>query len=119
MPQRAVAVGLGLGLLLGAWTLASTVAHADVPRSCVHPRIDRLACQAETRRVQHEVLPSARLQVLREQEAALAEVGTLQERERNELLRQIRRELRQAGYNLCLPTPQLVHHLWEMMEGVD
>lgn len=94
MRRSAIAIGIGSGLLLLAGGLVPSVAHAGVPRSCVHPQAQPLECQADTRRVMLKVLPSARLQALRAQEPDLAEAGNLRSRERDRILRDIRRDVR-------------------------
>lgn len=96
MRQTVIAIGLG-ALLLTAAGLAASVAHAGVPRSCVHPRAHRLECRADTRRVMDQVLPSARLEALHHERRDLGRVTTRSNRERNRLLRGILRELEQQS----------------------
>jgi len=79
----------GCSFGLGPQALQPSVAHADVPRSCVHPQADPLACARDTREVTHRVLPSARLRALRQRRRAYERVAPLEDRERNRTLESI------------------------------
>lgn len=90
-----IAALLELTLVAGVQVLAPPVAHGGVPRSCVWPRSDPIACPSETRLVSHEVLSSARLRELEKQERELQEVVVpVQDAERNRILEDIRDEAR-------------------------
>lgn len=81
----------GIGpLLAGAALLGPAAGRADVPRACVHPRYDPIACARETRQVHRDVLPLARLRALDAQRPELAGEVPLQDAERNALLEAIR-----------------------------
>jgi len=97
MRTRILTLGLGCGLVLVAQALVLAVAHAGVPRACVHPQADPFECREQTRRILYDVIPSARIEALREQDR-LEERGNEQDRERNQLLRDIRRELQRQRY---------------------
>ena len=77
---------LGCGLAPGA--------EAGVPRSCVHPNIDRMACIRDTAAVRDRVLPSARLRALERERARLERLAPREDRQRNRLLRRILRRMR-------------------------
>jgi hypothetical protein len=83
-----------VGLLLGVRALVPSLAHADVPRSCVHTSYDPIECPRETRLVHRDVLPSARLKALDEQRRRIERAIPLQEEERQILLEEIRDALR-------------------------
>lgn len=90
MRPRGIAIAAGVALLLVAQLVAPVVARAGVPRSCIHPTYDPLACPRDTRLVQLEVLPWTRVRVLQRQAPELEEtVVPVQDRERNILLEQI------------------------------
>lgn len=84
---RTSCIGAALGLLMTA--LAPAAARADVPRACVHPHYEPLECMRETRRVQLELLPLARLRELARQQPRLAHVVALEDAERNLLIEAI------------------------------
>ncbi|MDH3284773.1 MAG: hypothetical protein OEQ13_08525 [Acidobacteriota bacterium] len=88
-----IAAGIGVGLLLVAGLRAPT-ARAGVPRACIHPQADPIECPAETRRVLLRVLPASRVRALARQRIELERTAPLQDRERNELIEQIRDRLR-------------------------
>jgi hypothetical protein len=77
-------------LLASTALLGPATGRADVPRACVHPRYDPIACARETREVHRDVLPLARLRALDAQRPRLAEEVPLQDAERNALLEAIR-----------------------------
>jgi hypothetical protein len=86
-------IGAALGLLLGV--LGPAGARADVPRACIHPHYEPLECMRETRRVQLELLPLARLRELARQQPRLAHVVALEDAERNRLIETILEQLLQ------------------------
>ena len=95
MRHSGIAITAGALILLVTPVVAPEVARAGVPRSCIHPTYDPLACPRDTRLVQLDVLPSARVRVLRRQASELEEtVVPVQDRERNILLEQILEHLR-------------------------
>lgn len=68
-------------------------AVADVPRCCVHPRFDPVACAEATRAEHRDVLPWARVRELAAQRHRLAGVAPREDLERNQILDEIHREL--------------------------
>ena len=84
----------GIVFLVAASALSPAAAHAGVPRSCIYPNSDALACPRDTRLVTLDVLPSARVRALKQQRAQRERVAPLQDGERNHLLEGIRDELR-------------------------
>ena len=79
---------------LAALALAPDSARAGVPRSCVHPQADPLACARDTRAVTHRVLPAARLRALHRQRRAYERVAPREDRVRNHTLESIDSRLR-------------------------
>lgn len=67
MRTRTLALLLGLAFGLAGSTLTPDAARAGVPRSCIRPQADALACRHDTRLVTYRVMPAARVRALREQ----------------------------------------------------
>lgn len=82
------------GLGLAGLALQPDAAQAGVPRSCVHPQADPLACARDTRAVTHRVLPAARLRALRRQQREYERVAPREDRVRNRTLESIDSRLR-------------------------
>jgi hypothetical protein len=94
MRKWVFAVLLGCVAGFAASALPTDAARAGVPRSCVHPQADPLACARATREVTHQVLPAARVRALRRQHRTYERVAPREDRERNRTLESIDSRLR-------------------------
>ena len=95
MRTGTLALMLGLAFALSEAALAPQVASAGVPRSCVHPQADALACPRDTRSVTHRVLPARRVRALRAQQRAYERASRRDAVRMNDFtLRELRDELR-------------------------
>ena len=86
----------GLGVLSVGQMLAPAVAHAGVPRACIHPSSDPIECTRQMRLERNDVLPSARVRRLKRQRVEYEQIVVpFQDAERDRLLEEILFELRE------------------------
>lgn len=85
---------IGCAICLAGAGLAPLPARGGVPRSCIHPRANPLECPRDTRLVTLDVLPLARVKALRQQRRQRRRVAPYEDRRRNQILEDIRDELR-------------------------
>ncbi len=76
--------------------LAPAVAHAGVPRACIHSSYDPIECTRQMRLERNDVLPSARVRRLESQRIEYEQIVVpFQDAERDRLLEEILFELRE------------------------
>lgn len=92
--MRLAVFGIILGISFGVGAALPGDARAGVPRSCIHPQADVLACLDDTRRLTERVMPAARVRALRAQRRYPRRAAPLEDRRGNPTLHALDERLR-------------------------